>query len=136
MQEELQTSVLSHCCCFLAGYFALPGLKFQAQLSDSRASENFWGCLPQSPPKNLGQIPAALVISGIFERFSPGQNGSEVKRQITLNSLAGHPTSEPFRPGENCSKMPEIARACRDLAQIFWWRLRQAPPKIFARPIV
>ena len=43
-----------------------------------RASGNFWGCPPQSPPKNLGQIPAALAISGIFERFSPGPNGSEV----------------------------------------------------------
>ena len=76
-----------------------------------RASENFWGCLPQSPPKNLGQIAAALAISGIFEQFSPGPNGFEVGCQITLNSLAGHPTSEPFGPGENRSKMPEIARA-------------------------
>ena len=76
-----------------------------------RASENFWGCLPQYPPKNLGQIPAALTISRIFERFSPGQNGSEVWRQITLNSLTGPPTSGPFGPGENRSKMPEIARA-------------------------
>ena len=33
----------------------------------TRASENFWGCLAQYPPKNLGQIPAALAISGIFE---------------------------------------------------------------------
>ena len=78
---------------------------------ENRASENFWGCRPQSPPKNLGQIAAALAISGIFEQFSPGPNGSEVGCQITLNSLAGHPTSEPFGPGENCSKMPEIARA-------------------------
>ena len=77
----------------------------------SRASENFWGCLAQYPPKNLGQIPAALAISGIFEWFSPGQNGSEVWRQITLNSLTGPPTSGPFGPGENRSKMPEIARA-------------------------
>ena len=77
----------------------------------SRASENFWGRLAQYPPKNLGQIPAALAISGIFEWFSPGQNGSEVWRQITLNSLTGPPTSGPFGPGENRSKMPEIARA-------------------------
>ena len=77
----------------------------------SRASENFWGCLAQSPPKNLGQIVAALAISGIFERFSPGPNGPEVGRQITLNSLTGPPTSGPFGPGENRSKMPEIARA-------------------------
>ena len=77
----------------------------------SKASENFWGCLPQSPPKNLGQIPAVLAISGIFKRFSPGPNGSEVKRQITLNSLTGPPTSGPFGPGENRSKMPEIVRA-------------------------
>ena len=76
-----------------------------------RASEIFWGCLAQSPPKNLGQIVAALAISGIFERFSPGPNGPEVGRQITLNSLTGPPTSGSFWPGENCSKMPEIARA-------------------------
>ena len=77
----------------------------------NRASENFWGCLPQSPLKNLGQILAALAISGVFERFSPGPNDSEVGRQITLNSLTGPPTSGPFGPGENRSKMPEIARA-------------------------
>ena len=78
---------------------------------ENRASENFWGCLPQSPPKNLGQTAAALAISGIFEQFSPGPNGSEVGRQITLNSLTGPLTSGSFWPGENCSKMPEIARA-------------------------
>ena len=71
------------------------------------------GCLPQSPPKNLGQIAAALAISGIFEQFSPGPNGSEVGCQITLNSLAGHPTSEPFGPGENLSKLLKIARGVR-----------------------
>ena len=50
----------------------------------SRASENFWECLAQSPPKNLGQIVAALAISGIFEQFSPGPNGSEVGGPIRL----------------------------------------------------
>ena len=84
-----------------------------------RASENFRGCLPQYPPKNLGQILAALVISGIFERFSPGPNGSEVKRQITLNSLTGLPTSGPFGSGENRSKMPEIAWAARIWPKFF-----------------
>ena len=49
-----------------------------------RASENFWGCLAQYPPKNLGQIPAALAISGIFERFSPGPNGPEVGGPVRL----------------------------------------------------
>ena len=34
MQEELQISVLCHCCCFLAKYFALAGLSLLAQLSD------------------------------------------------------------------------------------------------------
>ena len=33
-QEELQTSVLCHCCCFLAEYLALASLNLQAQLSD------------------------------------------------------------------------------------------------------
>ena len=69
-----------------------------------RARENFRGCLPQSSLKNLGQILTVVAISGHLERFSPGQNGSEVGRQTTLNSLAGHPTSEPFGPGENLSK--------------------------------
>ena len=50
----------------------------------ARASENFWGCLAQSPPKNLGQIMAALAISGIFERFSPGPNGPEVGGPVRL----------------------------------------------------
>ena len=45
---------------------------------DTRASENFRGCLPQSPLKNLGQMLAPLAILGHLERFSPGQNGSEV----------------------------------------------------------
>ena len=35
MQEELQTSVLCHCCCFLAEYLVLAGLNLQAQLSDT-----------------------------------------------------------------------------------------------------
>ena len=61
--------------------------------------------------EKFGPNPAALAISGIFERFSPGPNGSEVGRQITLNSLTGPPTSGPFGPGENRSKIPEIARA-------------------------
>ena len=69
-----------------------------------RASENFQGCLPQSSLKNLGQILTALAIWGQLERFSPGPNGSKVGRQITFNSLAGHPTSEPFGPSENLSK--------------------------------
>ena len=93
-----------------------------------RASENFWECLAQYPPKNLGQIPAALAISGIFEWFSPGQNGSEVWRQITLNSLTGPPTSGPFGPGENRSKMPEIARAAAIWPKLFggdWGRQPQ-----------
>ena len=85
----------------------------------TRASENFRGCLPQTPLKSLGQILAALAISGHFERFSPGQNGSEVGRQITLNSLTGRPTSEPFWPGENLSKWPEIARAARIWPKLF-----------------
>ena len=34
MQEELQTSVLCHCYCFLAEYLALAGLNLQAELSD------------------------------------------------------------------------------------------------------
>ena len=84
-----------------------------------RASENFWGCLAQSPLKNLGQIPAALAISGIFEQFSPGSNSSEVGRQITLNSLTGPPTSGSFWPGENCSKMPEIAREAATWPKFF-----------------
>ena len=69
-----------------------------------RAREHFWGCLPQSSLKNLGQILTALAIWGQSEIFSPGPNGSEVGRQITVNSLARHPTSEPFGPGENLSK--------------------------------
>ena len=67
-----------------------------AEVQGPRASEKFLGCLPQSPPKNLGQIIAALAISGISERFSPGPNDSEVGPQTTLNSLAGHPALEPF----------------------------------------
>ena len=77
----------------------------------SRASENFWGCLAQSPPKNLGQILAALAISGIFERFSPGPNGPEVGGPVRLFKVIWRQTSEPFWPGENHSNMPEIARA-------------------------
>ena len=46
--------------------------------------ENFWGCLAQYPPKKLGQIPAALAISGIFERFSTGPNGPEVGGPVRL----------------------------------------------------
>ena len=42
----------------------------------TRASENFRGCLPQSPLKNLGQMLAPLAILGHLDRFSPGQNGS------------------------------------------------------------
>ena len=84
-----------------------------------RASENFWGCLPQYPPKNLGQILTALAISGIFERFSPGQSGSEVGGPIYINSPTGPPTSEPLWPGENLSKMPEIARAARIWPKFF-----------------
>ena len=68
------------------------------------SGENFQGCLPQSSLKKLGQILTALEIWGRLERFSPGPNGSEVGRQITLNSLAGRPTLEPFGPGENLSK--------------------------------
>ena len=34
MQEELQTSVVCNCCCFLAGYLALAGLNLLAQLSN------------------------------------------------------------------------------------------------------
>ena len=55
----------------------------------TRASEKFRGCLPQYPPKNLCQILAALAISGIFERFSPGQSGSEVGGPIYINSPPG-----------------------------------------------
>ena len=54
-----------------------------------RASENFWGCLAQYPLKNLGQILAALAISGIFERFSPGQIRSEVGRPGGLFKAIG-----------------------------------------------
>ena len=85
----------------------------------ARASEIFRGCLPQSSMKNLCQMLAPLAISGQFERFSPGPNGSEVGRQITLNSLTGHPTSVPFCPGENLSKWPEIARAARICPKLF-----------------
>ena len=84
-----------------------------------RASENFRGCLPQYPPKNLGQILAALAISGIFERFSPGQSGSEVGGPGGLFIYMGPPTSEPLWPGENLSKMPEIARAVRIWPKFF-----------------
>ena len=86
---------------------------------DIRASENFRGCLPQYPPKNLGQILAALAISGIFERFSPGQSGSEVGGPGGLFIYMGPPTSEPLWPGENLSKMPEIARAARIWPKFF-----------------
>ena len=34
MREEFQTSVLSSCCCFLAGYLAVAGLNLLAQFSD------------------------------------------------------------------------------------------------------
>ena len=85
----------------------------------TRASENFRGCLPQSPLKNLGQIPAAQAISGIFERFSPGPNVSEVGHQITLYSLTGPPILGPFGAGENRSKMPEIARVARIWPKFF-----------------
>ena len=84
-----------------------------------RASENFWGCLPQSPPKNLGQIPAALAISGIFERFSPGQNGPEVGGPVRLFKVIWRPTSEPFWPGENLSDWPQIAKAVRIWPKLF-----------------
>ena len=84
-----------------------------------RASENFRGCLPQYPPKNLGQILAALAISGIFERFSPGQSGSEVGGPGGLFIYMGPPTSEPLWPGENLSKMPEFARAARIWPKFF-----------------
>ena len=39
MQEELQTSVLCH-CCFLAEYLALAGLNLLTQLSDSLQLKN------------------------------------------------------------------------------------------------
>ena len=86
---------------------------------NARASENFRGRLPQYPPKNLGQILTALAISGIFERFSPGQSGSEVGGPIYINSPPGPPTLEPLCPGENLSKMPEIARAARIWPKFF-----------------
>ena len=85
----------------------------------NRAGENFRGCLLQYPPKNLGQILAALAISGIFERFSPGQSGSEVGGPIYINSPTGPPTSEPLWPGENLSKMTEIARTARIWPKFF-----------------
>ena len=89
------------------------------EAESSRASENFRGCLPQYPPKNLGQILAALAISGIFERFSPGQSGSEVGGPIYINSPTGPPTWGPFGRGENRSKTPEIARAARIWPKFF-----------------
>ena len=104
------------------GYFHLLSfcsLIIKWEIGMSRASKNFRGCLPQYPPKNLGQILAALAISVIFERFSPGQSGSEVGGPIYINSPPGPPTSEPLWPGENLSKMPEIARAARIWPKFF-----------------
>ena len=50
---------------------------------------------------------------GHLERFSPGQNATEVGHQIALDSLPGHTTLEPFGSSENLSKRPEIAKALR-----------------------
>ena len=61
--------------------------------------------------KNVGRNLSALEISGHLKKISPGPNGSEVGRQITLNSLARHPTSEPFGPGEIFFEWLQIARA-------------------------
>ena len=119
---------LYHCTNALASnyfiWWATPFLlqfctRYMSSSTYARASENFRGCLPQYPPKNLGQILAALAISGIFERFSPGQSGSEVGGPIYINSPTGPPTSEPLWPGENLSKMPEIARAVRIWPKFF-----------------
>ena len=52
---------------------------------------------------------SGVAISGHLERFSPGQNGSEVGRPEGLSKAIGRPTSEPFWPGENLSEWPEIA---------------------------
>ena len=52
---------------------------------------------------------ATLGRAKIFGAACP--NGFEVGRQITLNSLAGHPTSEPFGPGEIFFEWLQIARA-------------------------
>ena len=70
----------------------------------NRASENFRGCLPQYPPKNLGQFLSALAISGHSERFSPGQICSEVGGPEGLFRARGPPTSERILPGENLSE--------------------------------
>ena len=67
----------------------------------------------------MGQILAALAISGIFERFSPGQSGSEVGGPEGLFRARGPPTSERIWPGENLSKMAEIARAARIWPKFF-----------------
>ena len=100
-----------------------------------RASENFRGCLPQYPPKNLGQILAALAISGIFERFSPGQSGSEVGGPGGLFIYMGPPTSERIWPGEISTEGPEIARALGKWPK-FFKNHRDQNPRKFSRGLL
>ena len=70
--------------------------------------------------RSLGQNLSRVAISGHLERFSPGQNGFEGGHQITLSSLAGHPSLEPFWPAENHLKNdPKIVKALRFVTKIF-----------------
>ena len=101
----------------------------------TRASENFRGCLPQYPPKNLGQILAALAISGIFERFSPGQSGSEAGGPGGLFIYMGPPTSERIWPGEISTEGPEIARALTKWPKFFKNHCAENPQK-FSRGLL
>ena len=50
---------------------------------------------------------------------------------ITLHSLAGHPTSEPFGPGENLSELPKIARG---FGSIFSVMIEAGNPENFRSP--
>ena len=60
-----------------------------------------------------------LAISGHSERFSPGKIRSEVGGPEGLFRARGPPTSKRIWPGENLSKIPEIARAARTWPKFF-----------------
>ena len=90
---------------------------------DTRASENFLGMLPQSPRLSLGQIGTPLAISGIFERFSPGQNGSKVGPPWGL--FLEFPKIHPFLAISQLSWPPSLIfhkiGSIRNLSSYKWW---------------
>ena len=121
-----QHIVVSWCIKFSKLYLPLT----DGHSSYGRPREIFRGFSALWFLKYLGQFLSALAISGHSERFSPGKIRSEVGGPLALNSPSGRPTSEPFGPGENLSKWPEIARALRNWPKHFKNHRAENPRKI------